>query len=206
MLSLFADDVEAQVRLAHVTVGTLLGAALLLSGCTSTQRAGSLPPTTRTAAASTTGLAPLGPADFPVPAEARAQTADGATAFLKYYIELLGRAQQSNNSDGLRELSNDCDTCERFATGLDDLAADGYTTSGGGIEFNGASEPILKEGDAEFGLAITQLASTVQDSSGKDDPSKERRQASFAASGARLHWDEASSCWLISVLAIQSAS
>ena len=73
-------------------VGLVLATALL-SGCSEKDEANSTLPST-SAAATTEALPPVGPADFPVPDEARTKDAAGAEAFLYYWIDLLNRQQR----------------------------------------------------------------------------------------------------------------
>ena len=72
-------------------VGLLVGTALL-SGCSEKQEAGTTLPST-SASPTTEELPVVGPADFPVPDEARTKNAAGAEAFLRYFIELINRQQ-----------------------------------------------------------------------------------------------------------------
>ncbi len=64
----------------------------LLSGCSEKHEANDTLPST-SAAETTEALPALGPADFPVPDEARTKDAAGAEAFLRYWIDLLNRQQ-----------------------------------------------------------------------------------------------------------------
>ena len=88
-----------RVRLAV----TGLVAVAALAGCSGSEEASqTLPATSRTSASPSATLPPLGPADFPVPAEARQQTAAGATAFIDYYLGLMNRSQHLMASDAIR--------------------------------------------------------------------------------------------------------
>ena len=55
--------------------------------------------------------AELGPADFPVPDEARTKDAAGAEAFLRYYIDLLNRQRPLLDGQPLRDLGPECHEC-----------------------------------------------------------------------------------------------
>ncbi len=69
--------------------------ALASAGCSEPgQPSTSLPTATSTSAEPT--LEPLGPPDFPVPAEAREQTEAGAIAMASYYLDLIDFARQSS--------------------------------------------------------------------------------------------------------------
>src|SRR4051794_41564519 len=66
-------------------VAGLAVAAALVAGCSSKHEANdTLPSASQTSASPS--LEPLGPADFPVPEEARTQDAAGAEAALHYYL------------------------------------------------------------------------------------------------------------------------
>jgi hypothetical protein len=86
------------VRDLRSAVAGLVVATDLLTGCSEKQEASTTLPTT--SAAETTEVLPqLGPADFPVPDEARTKDAAGADAFLRYYIELSNRQQELLDGD-----------------------------------------------------------------------------------------------------------
>ena len=70
---------------------------MLLSGCSEKQEANDTLPST-SAAETTEALPEVGPADFPVPDEARTKDAAGAEAFLRYYIDLLNRQRASSST------------------------------------------------------------------------------------------------------------
>ena len=67
---------------------------MLLGGCSEKQEANDTLPSA-SAAETTEALPEVGPADFPVPDEARTKDAAGAEAFLRYYIDLLNRQRAS---------------------------------------------------------------------------------------------------------------
>jgi hypothetical protein len=84
-------DLRGPGRLRRTVIGVVIGAALL-SGCSDKQEANeTLPPTS--ASPTTEALPEIGPADFPVPDEARTKDAAGAEAFMRYYLELSDRQQ-----------------------------------------------------------------------------------------------------------------
>src|SRR5215210_8885795 len=97
----------------------------LLTSCTEKTEANQTLPTT-SAAPTTEELPSVGPADFPVPDEARTKDAAGAEAFLRYYIDLLNRQQAIPAGQPLRDLSPECGTCQRIARAFDDAAAAGH--------------------------------------------------------------------------------
>ena len=120
----------------RTALGCLVLGTLALTGCSAKQEASdTLPTASETPSAEE--LPPLGPADFPVPAEARTKDAAGAEAFLRYYIELLNRQQAIPAGQPLRDLSPECDTCLRIARAFDEAAAaarTGHATRAGRLE------------------------------------------------------------------------
>src|SRR5689334_7494034 len=111
-------------------VACALALPLLLAGCSAKHQASESLPRTPEATASKT-LPSLGPADFPVPVEARAKTAAGASAFARYYIELANHLLSNLDSEPLRELSRNCATCDSLADGYDANKQAGYHYEGG---------------------------------------------------------------------------
>src|SRR3712207_7343807 len=96
---------------------------LLLTSCSEKQEASETLPTA--SASPTADLPPLGPSDFPVPAEARTKDAAGAEAFLRYWIDLLNRQQAIPAGEPLRDLGPDCNECLRIARVYDEADAAG---------------------------------------------------------------------------------
>ena len=96
--------------------GLVVGTALL-TGCSEKVEANDTLPST-SAAETTEALPPVGPADFPVPDEARTKDAAGAEAFLRYYIDLINRQQAIPAGQPLRDLGPDCQDCLRIARHL----------------------------------------------------------------------------------------
>ena len=109
-------------------VGALIGTALV-SGCSAKQEANDTLPTA--AAETTEALPEIGPADFPVPDEARTKDAAGAEAFLRYYMNLSNRQQERLDGEPLRELGPECRDCFRMAKLLDEARAAGHRYEGG---------------------------------------------------------------------------
>lgn len=87
--------------LVRTTLGCVLAGSVLLTGCAEKQEASTSLPTTAPAP-TTEALPPLGPADMPMPAEAREQTVDGAEAFTEYYVELYNHALRTLDTTHLR--------------------------------------------------------------------------------------------------------
>lgn len=119
-------------------VAGLAVAAALVGGCSSKHEANDTLPSASSTAASPT-LEPLGPADFPVPDEARTQDAAGAKAALRYYLDLVTH-QQAKDGEPLRALSRNCNLCLSLADRADKDAASGYEVEGGKATITSLSE------------------------------------------------------------------
>ena len=178
----------------HGVVGLVIGATLL-SGCSEKQEAGTALPST-TSAPTVEALPPIGPADFPVPAEARTQDAAGAEAFLRYYIELLNRQQAIPAGEPLRELSPECATCLRIARAFDDAAAAGWTYSGGEVKLNDVVEPRIEADMASLVFSARVEAVSVRDSAGSPVREGQADVMPSAGSGMTLEWSEELQSWL----------
>ena len=191
------------MRLGQAAAAAAVGIAVL-AGCSNGGTANeTLPPVSSSAAPTSEALKPLGPTDFPVPAAARADDLAGASAFVDYYINLMSRAQTGLSTEGLRELSSDCEVCTVFADGIDSFAEAQYNVTGGGIKLDGASDPIIINERAEFAIALTQSSMDVLAPNGDrlDDLSAEA--TAYPASGAALVWSVSQSSWLMAELTIQ---
>src|SRR4051812_13573990 len=102
------------MRLVRVAAAGAAGGAVL-SGCSDGETANeTLPATSTTAAESSASLPPLGPPDLPMPDEAREQTADGAEAFIRYYMSVYTSAEGSMDTTYLDQFSQGCETCDRI--------------------------------------------------------------------------------------------
>jgi hypothetical protein len=191
------------MRLGRTTAAAVVGMAVL-AGCSDAGTANeTLPPITSSAAPTSEALQPLGPDDLPMPVAARGQTASGAEAFLSYYIALMNHSTESLTTDSLRTLSRDCLTCRKFADGLDSVAASGQRIQGAAFTLNTTSDPLLRDGTAEFSISITQQKSRLLSPEGNPLPEYDQADAAFAASGALLSWDATRTTWLMTDLTFQ---
>ncbi len=105
----------------------LLAGAAALTGCSEKQEASESLPSTSSASPSEDALPPLGPADLPMPDEARTQDAAGAEAFVRYYIELINRTSTVMDAQPLRDFSDGCRDCDRIADNVEADAVAGRT-------------------------------------------------------------------------------
>jgi hypothetical protein len=181
-------------------IGVVVGTALL-TGCSEKQEASDTLPTT-SASPSTEALPEVGPADFPVPDEARTKDAAGAEAFLRYYIELINRQQAIPAGEPLRELSPDCETCLRIARAFDDAAAAGHTYHGGELSLNDVVEPQVEGDTASLVFGTRVEAVSLQDAAGVPVPEGQGAFIANAGSGMTLTWSEERQSWLAAGLTI----
>ena len=181
--------------------GVLVGTALL-TGCSEKQPANETLPSS-SAAETSEALPELGPADFPVPDEARTKDAAGAEAFLRYWIELVNRQQAIPQGRPLRELStSDCYDCLRIAKAFDDAAASGWRYEGGELSLNDVVAPQLNGDQASlvFGARVEPL--TIRDPSGSPVPGGTGELVPNAGSGLTLVWTDEDRSWLVAGMTI----
>jgi hypothetical protein len=181
-----------------VVVGLVVGTTLL-AGCSEKVEANDTLPST-TASPTTESLPPVGPADFPVPDEARTKDAAGAEAFLRYYIELSNRQQELLDGQPLRDLGPDCQECLRIARNFDDAAAAGQHYEGGNITLNDISPPYLKGETASlvFGARQEPVRLVATTGATVDElPLKPN-----LGSGMELVWSDGDETWLVTGLNI----
>ncbi|MGY2129973.1 hypothetical protein [Blastococcus sp. SYSU DS0617] len=202
MINSGRDDVMRRWTL-RLTACLVAGCAAL-TGCSEKQEASRSLPSTSSAAPSKEALPPLGPADFPVPAEARAKTPDGALAFAEYYMMLgvkIGEGRVA--SDVLLDLSTDeCRLCERIARSLAEDRAAGYTYLGNSTTFEELGPPLIDDESAEIGFLFSQSSYTVLDASGQEVPARAGQAAEDLQSGMILIWNSGLSSWLVSNLTV----
>ena len=180
------------MRLGRVTAAAVALTALV-AGCSGGEQANeTLPSSSSSAAETTESLPPLGPPDFPMPAEARQQTEAGAEAFLRYYMDIYTKAQSEMDPTFLQQLSSGCEFCDALAQSLSKDAADGYTYDGGVVTFQGASLTPVTNSRTDGAFTIAQDALAVRDPSGA--VVKEDAAATYNC-GAVLSWSSATSSW-----------
>ncbi|WP_324273627.1 hypothetical protein [Blastococcus brunescens] len=144
--------------------GVLVGTALL-TGCSEKQEANDTLPSS-SAAETSEALPQLGPADFPVPDEARTKDAAGAEAFLRYWIELIDHQRAIPAGQPLRDLGLECDECLRIAKVYDDAAAEGQRFEGGELTLNDVPSPVLNGDVATINFGAAQSALALVDRNG----------------------------------------
>ena len=188
------------VRLAvSAVVGTAVGVAVLAGCSRGEQASATLPSATATSAAPSTALPQLGPADFPVPVDARAKTPTGASNFAAYYIELSNQLLSSLDSKPLRDLSRNCAVCNQLADGYDSDSSKGYKYLGGKVTVRSAGVAVLNGDAAQITFILDQAAVTVVDSSGATVADRTSNAYSLTG-GMSLAWNQANRTWLITSL------
>ena len=178
----------------------LLVTTAVLSGCTQKHEASTALPTT-SAAETTESLPTVGPADFPVPDEARTKDAAGAEAFLRYYVDLSNRQQERLDGQPLRDLGPDCQECLRIAQNFDEVAAAGQKYEGGKITINSLAAPLLQGDKAVISFGARQEAVRLVDQNG-DPVDSGLPLLSNQSSGITLGWSSEAKCWLVNGLNI----
>jgi hypothetical protein len=184
-------------------VACLAAGTVVLTGCTEKQDASHTLPTT-SAAETTPKLPSLGPEGFPVPAEARKKTPEGALAFAKYYVDLAFEVGEAGiPSQSLLDLSTpDCRTCNQVAASYAQDQSAGYKHVGTSHSFKEYGPALLKDNVAEIGFDYTQGASTVIDANGQEVPSRAGEESGVLSSGMRLEWRADLQSWLVANLTI----
>ncbi|MGY1722685.1 DUF6318 family protein [Blastococcus sp. SYSU DS0533] len=181
--------------LIRTTLGCLLAGTVLLTGCAEKQEASTSLPTTE-AAPTTESLPPLGPADMPMPKEARTQDAAGAEAFVRYYVNLINRTSTVMDAEPLRRLSDGCRDCDRIASGTEEAASAGQDYEGGELTIVEVGAPVMKNGAADFPIVVDQAEFVVLDASGK--PTHGGSAAYFnVTGGVAVVWDSTRQSWLM---------
>ncbi|TYP90831.1 DUF6318 family protein [Blastococcus xanthinilyticus] len=176
--------------------------ALALTGCSEKQEASTTLPTP-SATETTPELPPLGPADFPVPQEARAETPDGAVEFVRYYVALTKHlALNSADPTPLVDLSQDCRTCIRIAQSFEaDLAAQ-YSYRDYEYEFDEYGPALINGDTAEVGFAYVQGPITAVDPAGQVVPDRSAATPQELRSGATLLWKDDVQSWVMTGLTV----
>lgn len=168
---------------------------VLATGCSQKQEPKAAAPSTTSAAPSPT-LPPLGPADFPVPAEARQKTEAGIQAFTRYYVELTNHLLVTLDSAPLRDLSRNCEDCDALARGYDTAKASGWTYEGGQISILSMTNGPITGDAAETAFYLEQAAYTVKDRNGAPVPGKSSPSIKLSG-GLALAWDASRSTWVV---------
>ena len=186
------------MRRVRLAVAGLVAVAAL-AGCSGGEEAAqTLPSTSRTAASPSPTLPPLGPADFPVPPEARQQTPDGVKAFTDYYISLINRLETDLDSRYLKALSSACTECDRIAADADADKAKGYSYSGGTLTLTSKGAATLSQFSGEIAFVFDQAPLEIRDRQGKRIEDLSSPQLSSLPGGLSTVWSD--DHWVVSSL------
>jgi hypothetical protein len=188
----------ASIRRAAVA-GLLLSTALL-SGCAEkTEARDTLP--TASAAPTTEELPSVGPADFPVPDQARTKDAAGAEAFVHYFVELLNKQQDVPAGQPIRDLGPDCQECFRIANDLDEAAAAQRRFQGGELSVAGDFGTTLKDdGTVNLSFIARVEGGALVEPSGTPVPGTEAGPVDRLPSAVLLEWSVETQCWQVKAM------
>ena len=189
--------IRAGQRLAGLAVTVLVGVAVL-AGCSAEgqQASTKLPPASSTSAEPTPELPPLGPAEFPVPDEARVQDEAGAEAFLRYYIDLINRQQAIPAGQPLRDLGPQCQQCAVIAQRFDEAAEAGWKLKGGQITVTGAPGVSFEGNTAKFSFIARSAAASAVTADGVPVPNVNQPAQSRIPSAMTMTWSTEDNSWL----------
>lgn len=181
----------------------ILACALLLTGCAEKHEASTtLPPVSADAAASPSEgitakvLPAVGPADFPVPIEARQQTPAGVQAFTRYYVQLLSRQIASLDPNPFLNLSRSCQTCDEFAQGIQQVKDAGRRFRGSEITVSDMGSAVVKDDGGQTSFILDESPTTVVDNTGAVVEVRSTKPSRYTG-GVILRWDIARSTWLM---------
>ncbi|TFV74424.1 hypothetical protein E4P39_13130 [Blastococcus sp. CT_GayMR19] len=177
-----------------MVAGLVLGTALL-SGCSEATEANDTLPSA-SPAPTTEALPPIGPADFPVPNEARTKDAASAEAFLRYWIDLINRQRSLLAGQPLRDLGPECRDCLRIANNYDEAAAAGRHFEGGELSLNDVTEPQFSGDEVSITFGIRREAVVLMDAAGAPVDDGLPMQPNLG-SGITLAWSEPDKSWLV---------
>jgi hypothetical protein len=183
------------VRDLRWAVAGLVVGTTILSGCAQKVEANDTLPST-SAAKTTDALPPMGPADFPVPAEARTKDAAGAKAFLRYWIDLLNHQRPLLDSQPLRDLGPDCRDCLRIAKNYDEAKSAQQRFEGGELSLNDITDPQLSDRHASINFGIRQEAVHLVDATGAAVDEGLPVQPNLG-SGITLVWSDGDRGWQV---------
>ena len=188
------------MRLGAMAAAAVVG-VVVLAGCSDGEQANDTLPSTSTSAPepseTTPALPPMGPADFPMPAEAREMTEAGAEAFLDYYLAVEAR---STDGEPIRQLSQNCQVCVSVADQRDADRQAGYVSSGGGFSIT-VVESFVKGDQANVIFTATSGAITVVDTDGAPVPGRGRDPIVGRSLDAFMVWNAPRSTWLMTEIA-----
>lgn len=123
-----------------------------------------------------------------LPARAEQDSPAGAQAFVRHWVDALNHAGATGTTDYLRSLSADsCTTCDRLATGIEDLYGKGGRLQSDGWQVLGTRVvPGTPDDEAALRLRVRRPPEAVYASEGAQ---AEVFRGSTGRYGVRLAWD-----------------
>lgn len=107
------------------------------------------------------------PAPPPMPAAAKENTAEGAEAFARWYVETLNHLYQHPKAGVLDKYAgDDCSRCQRFADVVAGFERDGQSTPGAPFKDAGSTSLRVRANTYEATVAIEQQAMTIRGTNG----------------------------------------
>ena len=186
------------------TATALAVATAALAGCSEAEPANAtLPAATAEPSPTTEELPPLGPADFPMPPEAREKTPNGALAFTRYYMGLIWHIGKGPvDPQPLLDLSRDCRQCMAIAESYRSDIAANYSYTDSSYEFEPYDTGVLLGDTADVGFVYSEGPFEVLDAQGDRVPDRSSGASGDLQSGALLSWDATRSTWIVTELTI----
>jgi hypothetical protein len=173
-------------------------ATALVGGCSSKHEASDTLPSASETSASPS-LEPLGPADFPVPDEAREQSDAGAEANARYFLSLTSYSFETLDTTPLRELSRNCEFCTNLAQTIETDAASGHKFVGGKVEVGQDAQVARAGTSTEVYVSVSQTALQVLDASGVEV----RQQPAYdVAASVIMEWKDADRRWVVTQVTV----
>ncbi len=187
----------------HLAACLVAGVAVL-TGCSEKQEAVQTLPSSSSAAPTVAELPPLGPADLPMPAEARTQDAAGAEAFVRYYFSLLNRSLADMDTAYLRQFAGEgCDVCERISSETESDAAQGYTYQGGELVIvDDVFVRMTGDKEAQSGFVANQAPMTILGPDAAPLPGLQFDGEESLSSGTVSTWDPSIDSWILTELTL----
>jgi len=184
------------MRVVAVAAAAVVGIAVL-AGCSDGEQANDTLPSSSTTATepseTTPALPPMGPADFPMPVEAREMTEAGAEAFLEYYYALEAR---TTKGEPLRQLSRNCQVCNYLADQRDADSQAGYVSHRGAYSIT-IIESIVQGDQANVIYKANVDAITIVGADGQPIPGRGNDAVVDLEFDAFMVWEPARATWLM---------
>ncbi len=131
----------------------------MLAGCSADAEPKPLPPVPSSSPT---------PVVLPLPSEAAQATPEGAAAFARYYLDVIGSAFATADPSRLDELSAPgCGGCDALIAAVQELQEQGRKRVGGEYIVTSVAAPPVEEGDVIVEIAYKRSAGQVVDAAGE---------------------------------------